>query len=71
MKKRPYDQYKKLKAWKILEQVFEDLVENNDIKETTDRYYIIGYILKNLNSKKKLNETPENSIDKIKKSSLS
>lgn len=48
MKKRPYDQYKNLKAWKILEHTLGDLVENNDIKETTDRYYIVGYILKNL-----------------------
>jgi hypothetical protein len=44
----PYDLYKETKEWKIVEKAIQDLVENNDIAETTGRDYIVGYICKQL-----------------------
>ncbi len=43
-----YKEYRKLKAWKIIEKVLEELEENQDIKITTMRDLVIGYIIKNL-----------------------
>ena len=51
-KKRIYDRYKKLKFWKIIDDAINDLVENQDIKETADHYYIVGYIVKSLVKKR-------------------
>jgi hypothetical protein len=45
---RPYDKYHNLKLWKVLEKSIKDLVKNQDLQETTDRYYIIGYLIKNI-----------------------
>jgi hypothetical protein len=42
----PYDKYKGLPAWSVLDGAIDRLVANNDIKETTDRSYIIGYLVK-------------------------
>jgi hypothetical protein len=44
----PYDLYKETKEWKIVEKAIQDLVENNDIAETTGRDYIVGYLCKQL-----------------------
>lgn len=46
MKKRPYDTYKYLTAWSVLENTINELKENKDLTITTDPYYVIGYILK-------------------------
>jgi hypothetical protein len=44
----PYDLYKGTKIWEIVEKAIEDLIANNDIAETTQRDYIVGYICKQL-----------------------
>ena len=43
-----YKEYRKLKAWKIIEKALEELEENQDIKITTMRDLVIGYIVKGL-----------------------
>lgn len=49
---KPYDMYRSSALWKPLEQGIADLVENQDIQETTDRYYIVGYLCKILSRQK-------------------
>jgi hypothetical protein len=46
--REPYAQFKAHPAWKVLDQVIEDLVENQDLVETTIRKCIVGYIIKRL-----------------------
>jgi hypothetical protein len=49
MKKNyPYEKFQKTKIWKKLNAAIEDLVANNDIKENTERAYIVGYLCKKL-----------------------
>ena len=33
-------------AWKIVDEAISALVANQDIKEATDRCYIVGYLIK-------------------------
>lgn len=44
----PYTNYENTEIWKRVEQIISDLVENQDIKETTNREHIVGFICKNL-----------------------
>jgi hypothetical protein len=44
----PYEIYKGTPVWRILDKAVSDLVENNDLVETTRRDYIVGYICKKL-----------------------
>ncbi len=44
----PYERYKETQAWKICDEAINDLVENHDITETTQRDYIVGYLCKKL-----------------------
>ena len=44
----PYENFENTDLWKKLDQVINELVENQDIKELTKREYIIGYICKKL-----------------------
>jgi hypothetical protein len=44
----PYDMLKGTPVWKIVDRCVADLVENNDLVETTRREYIVGYICKKL-----------------------
>lgn len=46
--REPFAQYKEHAAWKVLDQAIEDLVENQDIVETTVRKFIVGYLIKQL-----------------------
>ena len=48
-----YDEYLNQPTWKILENALQDLGKNQDIKITTDSYYIIGYLCKCLDRIKK------------------
>ena len=48
MDSHPYRQYETTLAWKIIEEAVSDLVANQDISETTDRSYIVGYLVKRL-----------------------
>jgi hypothetical protein len=43
---RAYEQYKNSPLWKIIEKAIDDLVENQDLKETTSRDLIVGYLVK-------------------------
>jgi hypothetical protein len=44
----PYDSNKGSQVWIVVENAIQDLVNNNDIVETTTREYIVGYICKKL-----------------------
>lgn len=46
MAKHPYEQYEGLPVWRVAERAFADLVANGDIKETTARTHIVGYMVK-------------------------
>jgi hypothetical protein len=43
-----YDQYKNSPLWKTIEKAIDDLVENQDLKETTSRDLIVGYLVKTI-----------------------
>ena len=43
-----YSEYETTEAWKIIDAAISDLVANQDIKETTPRHYIVGYLVKSL-----------------------
>ena len=44
----PYHQYEGTQSWKIVDTAISDLAANQDIKETTARGYIVGYLVKSL-----------------------
>ena len=46
MKERVYDKYKKHCFWKIIDKAIKGLTSNGDMEETTDHYYIVGYLTK-------------------------
>lgn len=41
----PYERYEGSPIWLSLEKAIADLVENQDIEETTRREYIVGYLI--------------------------
>lgn len=44
----PYDEYKKTETWGKVENAIDELIENQDIKLTTQKDYVVGYIVKQL-----------------------
>jgi hypothetical protein len=42
----PYEQFENTPLWKVINKGIDDLVENNDLEETTRREYIVGYLCK-------------------------
>jgi hypothetical protein len=42
----PYKEFEKTGLWKALNNGIRDLVENQDLKETERREYIVGYLCK-------------------------
>ena len=40
----PYEIHRGTRAWKVVDKAINDLVENGDLTETTQRDYIVGYI---------------------------
>jgi hypothetical protein len=42
----PYKEFEKTGLWKALNKGIRDLVENQDLKETARREYIVGYLCK-------------------------
>ena len=52
----PYKEFQALEAWRVIDNVIEQLVENKDLVETTPRRYIVGSILKQLSDNKMLKE---------------
>ena len=55
----PYEKFESTIIWNVVDRAIDDLVNNTDIEEKTDRGYIVGYLCKilfeagliNLNSK--------------------
>ena len=45
----PYKQFEGTPLWEAVKKGIDDLVENNDIEETTRREYIVGYLCKLIN----------------------
>ncbi|GGA48825.1 hypothetical protein [Psychrobacillus lasiicapitis] len=52
----PYKIFEGTPLWEVLNNGINDLVENNDIKETTQREYIVGYFCKLINELEKKEE---------------
>ena len=48
-----YEEYKKSKYWKIIEESLEDMKTNNDIELLTRMEYIVWYLVKKLDNSKK------------------
>ena len=44
----PYEKFKSNKIWNVVDRAVDNLVENNDIEERTNREYIIGFLCKTL-----------------------
>ena len=44
----PYEKYEETKLWKTIDSVLSDLERNQDLKLTTAREYVIGYLCKKL-----------------------
>jgi hypothetical protein len=40
----PYGQFEGTPLWEVINKGIDDLVENNDLEETTQREYIVGYL---------------------------
>lgn len=43
-----YDHPKKHPAWQVIDSAIEELIENDDLAEKTEREYIVGYVLEQL-----------------------
>lgn len=56
MKDFPYSEFLETPAWVVLEKAIQDLVDNQDLEEMTNRKLIVGYILSKLNEKNLLNQ---------------
>ena len=48
MSEHPYREYEGSTVWECLNDGIADLAANADIKELTDRRYIVGYLAKRL-----------------------
>jgi hypothetical protein len=47
--KHPYTDYENTSLWKVVDKSVSELEENQDIKLSTPREYVIGYICKQIN----------------------
>lgn len=45
----PYEIFEGTPLWDIVSKGINDLVDNSDIEETTQREYIVGYLCKLIN----------------------
>lgn len=57
--KHPYEEFESSRVWKILDKAIRELVENEDIKETTKRVYIVGYLCKKVWPELRRTKKPE------------
>ncbi|WP_157406249.1 hypothetical protein [Neobacillus drentensis] len=48
MVSHPYTQFENTTLWNLISKIIDDLVENDDIEEKTQREYIVGYIISKL-----------------------
>jgi hypothetical protein len=46
--KHPYVPLENTDVWRELEKAVKDLVDNKDLRELTDRKYIVGFLAKRL-----------------------
>lgn len=44
----PYNYLRHLHSWTVAEDAIDSLVNNGDLKELTDRKYIVGFLLEQL-----------------------
>lgn len=44
----PYEMFVGTPLWDVINKGINDLVENKDIEETTNREYIVGYLCKKI-----------------------
>jgi hypothetical protein len=42
----PYKEFQNTRLWKVLDEGIRHLAENKDLKESTAREYIVGYLCK-------------------------
>ncbi|GHV37116.1 hypothetical protein FACS1894178_8820 [Bacteroidia bacterium] len=49
----PYTKFENTDLWISIESSINDLIDNQDIKLTTRKEYVVGYICKQLSLKKK------------------
>jgi hypothetical protein len=49
-----YNQLQATETWSVVDDAIKQLAENKDLVETTDRRYIVGFILKQLDDNKLL-----------------
>ena len=53
----PYVEFERTPLWRALDRAVSDLEENQDLKLTELREYVVGYICKQLKRRKLVNET--------------
>ena len=44
----PYEAYEGTETWTLLDKAVEELIENNDLIEQTNRAHIVGFLCKAL-----------------------
>ena len=52
--KHPYIEYENTPIWIVIDKAIYELEENQDVKLSTAREYVIGYICKQIKSSKEL-----------------
>jgi len=55
--KHPYVEFENTQLWHVIEKAISDLEANQDLRLTTLREYIVGYICKQLNDERLLRDT--------------
>jgi hypothetical protein len=48
----PYLRFENTPLWRAVNTAINDLIENQDVKETAPREYVVGYICKILSARK-------------------
>lgn len=46
--KHPYVEFENCEIWKVVESAIDDLVRNQDIKLTTSRDHVVGYLCRKI-----------------------
>jgi len=54
--KHPYTKYQKTEIWELINNALDDLINNQDIKLTTKKDYVVGYICQSIDSEFKSTE---------------
>jgi hypothetical protein len=56
MTNHPYEQFESTNAWRVIDAALSSLVEHGDLKETTARRYIVGFLCQALSGAELLSE---------------